>query len=278
MRKTFVLLLSVLLLAQGAWVRGAVAHELWIEPVVWQIPAEGKLEAMLVNGQNFAGNDGSGLRLAYIPKWFTRFEMSLAAQTVPVPGRMGDTPALAMAPLGEGLHVAVYQSSGDVISYDGWAKFEIFIGHKGFAGIEQRHIARGVSQDRFSEYYTRYSKSLIAVGSGAGEDRDTGMQTELTALDNPYTFGGDALRVRLTYQGQVRANTQIELFEKTAAGDVTRAVYMTDDQGVASLPVRPGLSYMADAVVIREPDAVLAAAKGVAWETLWANLTFAVPQ
>jgi len=273
MRKTFVLLLAMVLMA-----RGALAHELWIEPLVWLVPPETRLEAQLVNGQNFAGNDGMGLRLAYIPQWFTRFEVTLGAQTVPVTGRMGDTPALSIAPLGDGLHVAVYQSSGDVVSYQGWSKFETFIGHKGFTGIKARHIARGISQDTFSEYYTRYSKSLIAVGSGAGQDRNMGMETELVALDNPYTFGGDTLRVRLTYQGAVRANVQVELFEKSSANDVTRAVYRTDDQGVALLPVKPGYGYMVDAVVIREPSTTLASKKRVAWESLWANLTFAVPQ
>jgi uncharacterized GH25 family protein len=272
MRKTFILLLAVLVLG-----RAAQAHELWIEPLAYQPPAEGRVEAQLVNGQNFAGVGGAGLRLAYLPRWFSRFEVVLGDRAEPVAGRMGDTPALSMAPLGDGLHVALYQSAGDVVKYTGWGKFETFIGHKGFQGIEARHLARGLSQDTFAEYYTRYSKSLIGVGSGAGADRDMGFETELVALDNPYTLGGDRLRVRLSYQGAARANVQVELFEKSAAGEVTRTVYMTDDQGVAVLPVKAGHSYMVDAVVIREPSAALAQEKGVVWETLWANLTFAVP-
>jgi len=273
MRRTLVLILAMMLMA-----RGALAHELWIEPLAWQVPSETRLEAQLVNGQNFAGNDGLGLRLAFIPKWFTRFELALGAQTVAVASRIGDTPALSMPALGDGLHVVLYQSSGDVVRYSGMSKFETFIEHKGFIGIEARHIARGISQQAFSEYYTRYSKALIAVGPGAGEDRDMGMETELIALDNPYTFGGDTVRVRLTYQGAARANVQVELFEKSATNDVTRAVFWTDAQGVALLPVRPGFAYMVDAVVLREPTPALASEKGVAWESLWANLTFAVPK
>lgn len=250
---------------------------MWIEPLAYQPPLEGRVEAQLVNGQNFAGIGGAGLRLAYIPHWFNRFDLVSGDQVVPVTGRMGDTPALSMAPLAEGLNIAVYQSAGEVVTYDGWGKFETFLEHKGLQGIEAQHLARGLSQDRFAEYYTRYSKSLIGVGAGAGADRDMGLETELVALDNPYTFGGDGLHVRLTYQGAVRPDVQIELFEKSGDGKVIRTVQMTDEQGVAVLPVRSGHSYMADAVVIREPAAALAQDKGVAWESLWANLTFAVP-
>ena len=52
----------------------------------------------------------------------------------------------------------------------------------------------------------------------------------------------------------------------------------TDDNGVATFPVRPGYSYMVDAVVLREPSDRLAEQFGAVWETLWANLTFAVPE
>jgi len=48
--------------------------------------------------------------------------------------------------------------------------------------------------------------------------------------------------------------------------------------GVALVPVLAGHAYMLDAVVLREPSAVLAEQTGAVWETLWANLTFAVPK
>jgi len=35
---------------------------------------------------------------------------------------------------------------------------------------------------------------------------------------------------------------------------------------------------MADAVVLRRPDSDLAREKNALWESLWANLTFAVPE
>ena len=76
---------------------------------------------------------------------------------------------------------------------------------------------------------------------------------------------------------QHRADAQVELFEKAPGGAVEITYHRTDARGIAMLPVRPGHAYMADAVVLRAPSAALAAERGVAWETLWAELNFAVP-
>jgi hypothetical protein len=53
----------------------------------------------------------------------------------------------------------------------------------------------------------------------------------------------------------------------------------TNTEGVAMLPIQRGHSYLADAVVLRVPDAGSKAQESKAvWETLWASMTFAVPQ
>ena len=53
---------------------------------------------------------------------------------------------------------------------------------------------------------------------------------------------------------------------------------MTDSEGRVTVPVKSGHRYMLDAVVLREPSANLAEATGAVWESLWANLTFEVPE
>jgi hypothetical protein len=72
---------------------------------------------------------------------------------------------------------------------------------------------------------------------------------------------------------------QVEYFDKDATGVVNVTLHRTDGDGVALLPVTKGHSYLVDAVVMREPEAgSIAAEKGAVWESLWAALTFAVPQ
>jgi uncharacterized GH25 family protein len=253
----------------------AVAHEFWIEPLAYQVEADGRLEAHLVNGQDFAG-----VKIPYLPRGFANFitftEINTAAR---VRGRLGDMPALQQNPLGEGLNVVVYQANPSTIKYAEWAKFQAFIEHKDFGDILSIHQARGLPEEGFTEIYARFSKSLIGVGNGVGSDTRVGLTTEIVALTNPYTDDlADGVKVQLFYLNEPRAEVQIEVFEKGPDDTVEVSFYRTDAEGIATFPVNAGHSYMLDAVVLREPSDNVAAETGAVWETLWANMTFAVPQ
>jgi Domain of unknown function (DUF4198) len=255
-----------------------MAHELWIEPDAYVLTEEAAVTARLVNGQNF-----DGMVIRYFPKDFVRFTLTLDDTEVPVPGRVGDTPALNMPALGDGLHIATFQSSGDLLGYTELAKFAKFVEHKDLSSslgtdVMARHAARQLPDADFWEYYTRYSKALIGVGSALGTDRRMGLETELVALTNPYTDDLAAgMAVQLFWGDTPRADAQIELFAKGPDGTVTVTLHRTDATGVVRLPVSPGFSYLVDAVVLREPVVPQVGEREVAWESLWAALTFAVP-
>lgn len=249
------------------------AHELWLEPTDFQPAINGKLTAEIINGEDFAGTS-----LPYLPQRFTHFLTFRNGQAAPVIGRLGNKPAMDTDTLGDGLHVVAYQARNATVNYPNWAKFQRFVDHKDLGDVRSMHQARGLPEENFKEVYSRYSKTLIGVGAGAGADLRTGLTTELVALTNPYTddlSGG--MRLQLFYNNAVRANEQVEIFVKAPDGTVTQALYRTDVQGIAVVPVKPGHIYMADAVVLREPAVRVAADTGAVWETLWANLTWAVP-
>lgn len=251
----------------------AVAHELWIEPVDYRPAANSKIAAHIVNGEKY-----KGFNLAYLPRKFKTFITVSGSGVTPVEGRIGDSPALQLDKASEGLHVVVYQSTPDTVTYRNFDKFQSFANHKDFPGVGEAHSKRGLPDKNFREVYTRYSKSLVGVGRGAGQDSRTGLETEIIALDNPYTDDlSDGMRVQLWYGDDVRADAQVELFEKSEDGEITITLHRTDIHGIAVLPVKLGHEYMVDAVVLREPDAVLAGENNAVWETLWANMTFEVP-
>ena len=264
-----ILFLILVLLASPA-----SAHELWIEPLDYQPAADSKITAHIVNGQQF-----DGFRLAFIPRNIAAFVIHSGEREARVESRIGDMPALNQAALGDGLHVIAYQSTATVLTYSDFEKFQTFVRHKDFAGALERHSARGLSQDGVREVYTRFSKSLVGVGGGAGQDRRLGLETELVALDNPYTDDlANGMHVQLFYAGGIRADAQVELFEKAPGGkEGAVTIYRTDARGIAALPVKAGHEYMIDAVVLREPDAETAEKTRAVWESLWANMTFAVP-
>lgn len=232
------------------------------------------LQGELVNGQDF---DGS--KLAYLPQRFTRFTMALGMRQGDVENRIGARPALDTDPMAEGLHVISYQSRMSKIGYSEWEKFLAFAAHKDFQDIEAIHDARGLPRTGFDEGYWRFAKTLIGVGHSTGRDFRTGLAVEFVALDNPYTDDlADGLRVQLYYLEGTLPDAQVELFEKAPDGTVDITLHRTDSDGIATLPLKSGHSYLIDHVVLREPSADLAAEAEIAWETLWGALTLAVPE
>lgn len=250
------------------------AHEFWIEPTAYQVNAENNLEANIVNGQEF-----EGVQLSYLPQRFVNFALFSGDISVRVDGRPGNTPALQQAPVAEGLNIVAYQAKNSTVDYENWEKFQKFVDHKAFGDILALHEARGLPLEGFTEVYSRHAKSLIGVGDAAGADRRVGLETEIVALTNPYTDDlSDGFTVQVYYRNDLRADTQVEVFERAPDEMVSIALYQTDAEGIATFPVKAGHEYMVDAVVLREPSDQLAESTGAVWETLWANLTFAAPE
>ncbi|RZW07692.1 MAG: DUF4198 domain-containing protein [Rhodobacteraceae bacterium] len=252
----------------------AKAHEFWIDPETHQVAPGGTIIASLRVGQNY---EGSGY--AFLPPRFRRFDFAVGDTVAPVDGTIGDRPAVTMEAPGEGLMVLIHETTDQIVAYTELEKFESFVTHKDAAWTMESHAENGFPTDRFREVYSRYAKSLIGVGHGAGDDQAFGLETEIVALENPYTDEMvDGIDVELRYQGQPRSDAQIEVFEKAADGSVTISTVRTAADGQATVPVKPGHRYMLDAVVLREPTPELAVARDAVWESLWANLTFAVPE
>lgn len=227
------------------------------------------LIADLVIGQGFEGSPQM-----FFDTRIARFELHQSGQVAPYVGRMGDIPALESAFEDPGLLVIVHQTQPSTLKYHEWSKFQAFVDEKGFGDVLSRHLSRGLPKDGFYESYTRYAKSLIAVGDGSGVDLVTGMEIEFVAGANPYIDDLlQGLPVQLWYQDQPLTQTQITIFERAPSGDVDIKTLQTDDAGRAMIPTHPGHTYLLDAVVLRSAPEDSEAV----WDTLWAALTFFVP-
>ena len=264
--------LAAALVASALTAFSANAHEFWLSPERYEIAPGETLQARLRVGEEF-----SGASYIYFPGRFARFEVILGDATLPVEGRVGDDPALAMAAPGEGLAIVVHETTDSKLTYREWEKFTAFVAHKDFPGVLEAHAARGLPETGFVETYRRYAKALIAVGEGAGADRAVGLETEIVALANPYTDDtSSGLPLQVLRKGAPRANAQLELFDRAPDGSVTVTLHRTDADGRVTVPVAPGHEYLADAVILDDtgnddPEA------GAVWHSLWAALTFAVP-
>ena len=252
----------------------ALGHEFWIEPQEFQPPNGASVIADFRNGEEFKGPSQS-----YISQRSRRLDGALGDDITAINPRMGDRPAISIAPEGEGLLVLIHATADSIITYREIEKFEAFVRHKDAVHALEAQVEEVWPADGLREAYSRYAKSLVALGDGAGSDREFGLLTELVALENPYSGDvSDGLDVALFYAGQPRSSAQIEVFERAPDTSVKVSLVQTDDLGRATIPVRPGHVYMLDAVVLRRPTAELAAERNVLWESLWANLTFLVPE
>ncbi|MEM7296020.1 MAG: DUF4198 domain-containing protein [Pseudomonadota bacterium] len=243
-----------------------LAHEFWIDPQAYQVAPGTPIVADIRVGQDFKGSAN-----AFLPQRIERFEIITGRRNATAAGRIGDRPALnQVAP--EGLAVIVHETKDSELTYRQWDKFVAFNEEKALGGIA-RHRARGLPETEFRESYRRYAKSLVSVGDGGGADAPVGLRTEIIALANPYTDDlTKGLPVRVLLEGMPRAFAQVKAFERAPSDEVTRSVYQTDAQGIAWVSVQAGHVYQLDAVVLIEGET-----GGVAWHSLWANLTFAVP-
>ncbi len=249
----------------------AISHEFFIQPQAYMVAPDAPLIADIRVGQQFKGSAYS-----YIPQNTVRFDLVMGDAVIPVDARTGDRPALNMAAPAQGLVTVVHQTTDSFLTYTDPAKFEQFVTHKDFAWALEENERRGIPEIGFRERYSRFGKALIAVGSGTGADREVGMETEIVALANPYTddlSGG--MPVLVLYQGKPRADTQVEVFARAPEADVTDEMYRTDAEGIATIPVVPGVEYLFDTVVMRALEPV--AENDPVWESLWASLTFMVP-
>ncbi len=253
----------------------ATAHEFWISPDAYQVAPGGAITANFRNGEIFEGG-----ALSYFDRTSARYDTIFDGPVTPVDARAGDRPALQMkAPDQDGLLSVVHETQPSKITYREWEKFAKFAAHKDFPGVEAAHIAAGWPKEGFREAYTRHAKTLIAVGSGAGQDQAVGLATEFVALTNPYAadFGGE-MKVLLLYQGAPRADAQVEVFDRQPGGLVLISLYRTNDKGEVTIPVMAGHEYLFDAVVLRPSPEAGTSEGAPVWETLWAALTFAVPE
>ncbi len=250
----------------------AHAHEFWIDALAYAVSPGEAIAGDLRVGQEFEGSPYS-----FIPRSFTRFDVTLGDETRPVERRLGDLPALLMEDLPEGLAIVAHETEAARLTYnDEWDRFLRFAEHKDFGDVGAMHDARGLSRDLFVETYTRHAKALIAVGDGAGADRELGLTTEIVALANPFTDDlSDGLPVQVFYLGDALPDVQVELFDRAPDGEVTITLHRTDAEGIAVLPVEAGHEYLADHVVLA---AIESANEGDAvWHSYWAALTFGVP-
>jgi len=251
---------------------GAQGHEFWIQPHSYRLEANTPLVADVRVGTDFSGD-----AQAYIPDLMNEFNIRDDSGTYPVEGRIGDLPAVNIAPGADGLKVLNLFSTTSVLTWSDFQKFDEFLQLHGLDWVLEEHSARGLPENGFKEAYTRFVKSLVAVGDGAGNDQYTGMFFELVAAANPYTddiSGG--MPISVMFKGTPLPNKQVDLFFRDTEGELIRLSVISGRNGRAIVPNLGAGEYMVNVVHMIAPFEADMERTGIVWHSLWGSLTYAI--
>lgn len=258
-----------LALAAGPLVAGPLAaHEFWIAPADFTLAPDEPLVAELRVGERFAGDT-----FPYLPPRFVRFDLVAGAEVLPLPGRIGDDPALNVSDLPEGLVVLAYVSIPTSVTYADAAIYEAYLEQEGLEFAADRNAARGIDPVGMTERFTRHAKSLVAVGDGEGQDRRLGLKLEIVAGANPFRDDVAAgLPVQLFRNGTSFSDNLLRVYTRSPDGTVREDRLKTDSEGRAVVPTVSGATMLVSAVALDEEEGA------ARWHSHWASLTFAVPE
>lgn len=245
---------------------------MWIEPHDFRLAANAEIVADMRVGQRM-----KGYTLPYVEPDIKRIGIVDPERRRPLPGTMGDMPAIRVTPVTPGLQVLFYESRAERLVWAEFAKFEAFAIDEGLAWVLDAHRRRGLPASKFQEAYTRCAKALVQTGDAlAGADAEIGLTAELVAKANPYALTtGDTLPVRALWRGEPYAGAQIRVFRRQqGAAEATYIDVRTNEAGEAQVPLDgPGV-YLLSTVQMTEGHE-----KPVdSWHSWWASLVFEVSQ
>jgi len=247
------------------------AHEYWIEPDVYRLESGANIVAEVKVGADFNGDT-----YAYFPDNFNSFDVTDSVETRPITGRIGDAPAINIATTTDGLHVLSQLSSSSKLTWETYEEFESFVKLHGLNWVLDAHAARGLPDSGFDEAYTRFVKSLVAVGDGAGQDTYGGMFFELVAGANPYTDDiSNGLPITVLFQGEPLSSSLIHVFYRAEPdGAAVKSAVLTNETGQAVIPNYGDGEYMVNAVYMVAPSPQDVERTGIVWHSLWASMSF----
>lgn len=256
------------------------AHEMWIEPLSFEIKAGGRLLAHEKVGQQFKGNS-----YAYLKSSFQSFDITHNGTTRPINSRLGNKPVVNEVIEEPGLLVISAASSGSTLTYNESAKFERFLQQEGLEWVKEAHKKRGLPETGFSEIFIRFPKALVKVGEGKGQDTRLGLPFEWLVETNPYTTKFDdensGVKLQLLWQGEPLADTHVNVFNKpnhfSKKAETKLTVLRTDTDGRVVVPAGDGGMFLINAVKMNEASPETTKESGAVWVSLWASLTYALP-
>jgi len=244
------------------------AHEFWFEPLSFKISADKKLKVHEKVGQDFKGNE-----YVYLESSYKFLNITEAEKTKSVKSRLGDLPAISEDVSNSGLVIISAETTPSEVTYESWGKFSSFIKKQGLDWVLEKHKARNLPEKNFVESYRRFSKSLIKVDDGKGEDRALGLDFEWVLEDNPYTTDKDSVSAKLLWRGQPHPKSLVTVFNKVGER-LIKSKLLTNEEGKVVIPRGEGGVFLINSVQMTEASKEMVEERSAVWDSHWASMTF----
>ncbi len=245
---------------------GTWAHDFWLEPSTYHPQPGAVVKVRLWVGQNFVG-DPLPRQSSMIEQFFVR----QAGADEPIGGANNIEPAGFFLANGNATAVIGYRSVGSNIELPP-EKFEDYLRQYGLNAIVSERARRGERTRPGREQFHRYAKVLLTgAGPSAAATQPLGFAYEIVPGDDPTRAGGP-LRARVFYDGKPLAGALVEALWRDDPKIRLSARSGTDGAFSFELP-RPGVWLIKSVHMVR---AGFFAKED--WDSLWASLTFEVPE
>ncbi len=279
-----VLVLGLTVLAASIPAR---AHEFWFEPIMQPLKVGATADLNLQVGEFFEGvlvgfSAAQTASLKHIgPSGATTTTTTTRDLTGLVPAQPVANFKLPLST--PGTHLIAFDSQPSEIELPA-GQFHAYLHDEGLDFIKARREAAGTAEKPGRERYRRNVKTLLAVGNAAGQavpvagdkiyTTRVGQRLELIPLNDPLRLAaGGALGLQLLFEGKPLEGALVKAWHKQSSQTlIIRAITTAKGEVKFNLPYSG--AWMVS--VVHMVPAV--GAKNIDWDSLWANLSFVMPE
>lgn len=236
---------AVLLLAAG---------ELWLEPDRFYYSPGEVARLLMRQGENFTGQPWEAGNIR-------RFEEHVKNNVVDLKAVLedGTTDSLKVRMSTEGTHLLVMETDRSFVAMDG----EAFTAHLKDEGLDAVFFQRqraNTSADSASEYFSRYTKLILQVGSKPDDTykKKCNLPIEIIPDKNPAEMKkGDPVKFMILYQGKPLFGAKVKVWNRYNHRITVQNIYSQQDGFIETHISNPGtwMVSVANMVPSRDPDA-----------------------
>lgn len=271
--------LSVLLLAAMP----LQAHEFWIGPVTPALTVGDTARLTLHVGEFFEGE-----MLGFTASQTAAFRQYSAAGSKDLRALMplrAVLPAFTLPVTTAGTHLVTFDSQPNTITLSA-DRFHAYLHDEGLDFIKTQRETSGMAEKPGRERYRRFVKTLLRVSAAPNMVEQSSLATpdmtyatlvgqrlEILPMTDPLALTpGDALSVRVIFEGKPLQGALLKAWHKQGNQTLTIRARTSAD-GIASFNLPYNGAWMIS--VVHMVPAI--GTKEFDWDSLWGNLTFALP-